>query len=86
MAGSSVESFGMLLARHRRAAGLTQEALAERANLSSDTIAALERGRRSARPETAHLLARTLGLSPTDLVAFVAAAQRGLRLCLLRFL
>ncbi len=36
--------FGSLLRRYRRAAGLTQEALAERALLSVFTISALERG------------------------------------------
>ena len=37
-------SFGQLLRRYRKAAGLTQEALAERALLSAYTISALERG------------------------------------------
>ncbi len=37
-------SFGELLRRARVAAGLTQEALAERAGLSATAISALERG------------------------------------------
>ena len=39
--------FGGLLRRFRLAAGFSQEALAERAGLSADAVAALERGRRS---------------------------------------
>ncbi|HZV76180.1 MAG TPA: helix-turn-helix transcriptional regulator [Candidatus Babeliales bacterium] len=42
--GSS--DFGVLLRRHRLAAGLSQEALAERAQMSSDSISSLERGHR----------------------------------------
>ena len=37
-------TFAALLRRHREAAGLTQEALAERAGLSTRAIAYLERG------------------------------------------
>ena len=36
--------FGELLRRHRLAAGIAQETLAERARLSVETISALERG------------------------------------------
>ncbi|MDQ2831377.1 MAG: helix-turn-helix domain-containing protein, partial [Chloroflexota bacterium] len=51
-AGESA-AFGALLRRHRLAASLSQEALAERAGLSANAVAALERGRRSApRPDT----------------------------------
>jgi predicted ATPase/DNA-binding XRE family transcriptional regulator len=42
------ESFAQLLKRHRIAAGLSQEALAERAGVSVDAISALERGARHA--------------------------------------
>jgi transcriptional regulator with XRE-family HTH domain len=45
---SHTESFGALLRGHRVAAGLTQEALAARAGLSSRGIADLERGVRRA--------------------------------------
>ncbi len=41
------ESFGRPLCRLRVAAGLTQEALAERSEVSVDAISALENGRRS---------------------------------------
>jgi DNA-binding XRE family transcriptional regulator len=38
------QSFGALLRHARLAAGLTQEALAERAGISADAISTLERG------------------------------------------
>jgi transcriptional regulator with XRE-family HTH domain len=54
--------FGDLLRRHRNAAGLTQEDLAERAGLNPDTISLLERGERR-RPHryTMQSLAEPLG-------------------------
>ena len=44
MSSWPLPSFGALLKRHRHVAGLTQEALAERALISADTISTLERG------------------------------------------
>ncbi|MGB6712524.1 MAG: helix-turn-helix domain-containing protein [Candidatus Cybelea sp.] len=57
--------FGTLLRQCRLDAGLTQQTLAERANVSVEAIGALERGTRT-RPyrETVALLSRALGLSP----------------------
>lgn len=70
-------SFGDLLRRHRLAAGLTQEALAERARLSVRAISDLERGlHRNPQRDTVHLLAEALQLSPRDRAAFEAAARR----------
>jgi len=67
--------FGSLLRRYRRAAGLTQEALAERALLSVFTISALERGANAApRKDTLVLLADALGLEPPARAALEAAA------------
>ena len=58
-------TFGGLLRRYRLVASLSQEALAERAQLSVSAVTALERGHRTApRPETVGLLAGALGLSP----------------------
>ena len=46
--------FGELLKRHRVAAGISQESLAERARISADAISTLERGtRRASHRETA---------------------------------
>src|SRR5437763_12294631 len=69
--------FAALLRRYRLAAGLTQEALAERAHLSAVTVGALERGvNHTPRQDTIDLLAEALGLCPQDRVAFAAAARR----------
>src|SRR5215204_1283086 len=71
-------SFAVLLRRHRVAAGLSQEALAERAGLSARAISDLERGaRRAPYRETVRLLAEALGLAPADRVALEAAVDRG---------
>ncbi len=58
-------SFGALLRQFRLDAGMTQQQLAERANLSADAISTLERGART-RPyrETIVFLGRALDLSP----------------------
>ncbi|MFF0340744.1 ATP-binding protein [Kribbella sp. NPDC004875] len=72
-----VAGFGGLLRRHRREAGLSQEALAELAGLSVDAIAALERGRRRApRAHTLRLLADALRLREADLSVLTAAARQ----------
>ncbi len=69
--------FGQLLRRHRLAAGLSQEALAERAGLSVRGLSDLERGARTTpRAETIGLLAEALGLSAADRAAFADAARR----------
>ena len=69
--------FGALLRRYRLAAGLTQEALAERAGVSLDGISALERGyRRSPHRDTLALLAGALALSDGQRHAFEASAAR----------
>ena len=69
-------SFADLLQRYRRAAGLTQEELAERAHLSVRGISNLERGvRRLPQRGTITLLAEALALSATDRADFEAAAR-----------
>lgn len=69
--------FGALLRRYRLAAGLTQEALAERARMSLAGIGALERGyRRTPQRETLELLARALALDNDGRRIFEAAAVR----------
>ena len=67
---------GELVRRHRTAAALSQEALAERAGLSVRAISDLERGIHQApRLETVRMLADALGLSDTDRAALLAAAR-----------
>src|SRR5438067_2283800 len=75
-ASLAADAFGALLLRYRRAAGLTQEALAERAGLSARGISDLERGaRRLPRHDTLALLDAALALAPGDRAALRAAAQ-----------
>jgi len=71
-------SFGDLLRHYRVAAGLTQEALAERARMSLAAIGKLERGARQ-RPylATVALLADALSLSSDDRLELERAAKRG---------
>ena len=69
-------TFGTLLKRYRMAAGLTQEGLAERANLSTRAISDLERGlSRAPRYDTLALLASALSLSSEQRAALFAAAR-----------
>ncbi len=63
--------FGDLLREYRRAAGLTQEELAERAGVSPRSISELERGGAHVpRRDTIGLLARALGLDGPSRAAF----------------
>jgi predicted ATPase/transcriptional regulator with XRE-family HTH domain len=67
--------FPRLLRRFRLAAGLSQEALAERAGLSTRGVSDLERGlHASPRAETVRLLAAALRLGEADRAALTAAA------------
>ena len=68
--------FGGELRRLRLAAGLTQEALAERAGLSSRAISDLERDpNRQPRLDTVTLLANALDLEPAQGARLLAAAR-----------
>ena len=60
----STTGFGTLLRQHRLAAGLTQEALAERAGLSVYGIQKLEAGTTHPYRDTAQRLALALELTP----------------------
>ena len=75
MAEQAATGFGSLLRRLRAGAGLTQEELAEAARLSPRSVSDLERGiNRTARKETARLLADALGLIGPARAEFEAAA------------
>jgi transcriptional regulator with XRE-family HTH domain len=65
-AGAEAAAFGALLRGHRRAAGLTQEALAERAGLSRLGVQHLEAGDARPYPATLDALAAALDLPPED--------------------
>jgi len=69
-------AFGTLLKDFRRRAGLTQEALAECANVSSQTITKLERGVYcTPHMDTVHLLAGALSLSTAEHDGLVVSAR-----------
>ncbi|MBA2284329.1 MAG: XRE family transcriptional regulator, partial [Ktedonobacteraceae bacterium] len=71
--------FGALLKRYRMAAGLTQEALAERASLSARAVSDLERGlSRAPRYDTLDLLTRAMNLEASQRATLFAAARPAL--------
>ncbi|HEX8983107.1 MAG TPA: helix-turn-helix domain-containing protein, partial [Ktedonobacterales bacterium] len=66
----------VILKRYRVAAGLSQEALAERAELSARAISDLERGlHRAPHPSTIDLLAKALALTPQQHAVLLSAAR-----------
>jgi predicted ATPase len=70
-----IAGFGDLLRRYRRAAGLTQEGLAERAGLSVHGVQKLERAVTHPYRETVERLTAALQLAPEDADQFHAAVQ-----------
>jgi predicted ATPase/transcriptional regulator with XRE-family HTH domain len=68
-------TFGALLRQHRLRAALTQEALAERAGVSTRGIQDLERDRAFPRAETVRLLAEALGLEGEARAGLIAASH-----------
>lgn len=64
-------TFGKVLRKHRLDAGYTQIDLAGEAGLHHNAVGLLERGKRTANLETVFMLARTLDVKPSQLVAAV---------------
>jgi transcriptional regulator with XRE-family HTH domain len=76
MIGASAPTFGEELRRYRRAAGLTQETLAERAGLSTRAISDLERGlKHRPRRDTCRLLVDALQLDSWERARLEALGQ-----------
>src|SRR5215211_111715 len=76
MAAAGVGEFGALLRRLRLAAGLTQEALAERAGISVKAVGELERDpARAPRFDTVTLLADALELGANGRTRLLSAAR-----------
>jgi len=75
VSATSPAVFGALLKRFRRAAGLTQEALAARAGYSAVYVSMLERGQRLPLPATVQLLTTALDLSAHDRALLLTAAR-----------
>src|SRR5438105_15864703 len=72
-----IERFGETLRTYRRAAGLTQEELAERAGVSPRSISGMERGEGATpRRDTVALLARALDLTAAERADFEALLVR----------
>src|SRR5260370_33485380 len=72
-------AFGALLKRYRMAAGLTQEALAERAKLSTREISELERGiNRAPRYDPLNMLTSAMSLEASQRTSLFAAARPAL--------
>ena len=67
------DSFAARLRSHRLAAGLTQDQLAERAELSLRAIQNLERGDRRPYPDTARRLTAALQLTGEERASFDAS-------------
>jgi transcriptional regulator with XRE-family HTH domain len=65
---SPADTFGRNLLRAREAAGLSQEALADKADMHRNEISLLERGQREPKIGTVAKLARALGVSACDLI------------------
>jgi transcriptional regulator with XRE-family HTH domain len=61
------QAFGARVRHHRRAKGMTQEELAERLDLSMETIGKIERGVAAPSFETAERIAEALNLPPLAL-------------------
>src|SRR5690242_14312765 len=77
MASAQKLTFGPLLKRYRIVAGLTQEALAERAGVSARGISDMERGlRRAPYQDTISRLAQALDLSSDERAQFEAASHQ----------
>jgi predicted ATPase len=76
VSASQTTTFGALLKRYRRAAGLSQEVLAERVGYSVGHLSRLERSTRLPGAAILARLADTLELDPTDWAIFVAAAHQ----------
>src|SRR5215218_10232069 len=72
----NLPAFGALLRRHRTAAALSQEELAERAGVSVRALSDLERGvHRAPRLETVRMLAEALALGVDDRAHLLAMAR-----------
>lgn len=70
------QTIGSAIARHRKAAGLTQAQLAERLNLSLDAVSRLERGNIALTVERLVELAEIFGCETADLLGGASTRVR----------
>jgi transcriptional regulator with XRE-family HTH domain len=69
-------AFAVVLRKHRKAQKLSQELLAERANISSKMVSLIERGERNPTLKVAYSLAKALDVRLSQIVD---EAERGLQ-------
>ncbi|MCB2211531.1 helix-turn-helix domain-containing protein [bacterium] len=60
------QRFGRTMREYRRRAGLTQQQLADRAEIDRATVSLIENGREEPRADTVRRLATVLGVNPAD--------------------
>jgi XRE family transcriptional regulator, regulator of sulfur utilization len=72
-------AFGAVLKKHRQAKGLSQEALAEKADIHPTHVSLIERCERNPSLNVAKSLATALGLSLTSLIREAEESQAGRR-------
>jgi len=75
MSSSMKRTVGLRIREARKAAGLTQDALAERLDRTVESISNLERGKSLPSLEGLAAIARELGLRLSDLVADIEAGS-----------
>lgn len=63
-----LRSFGQSLAKHRREKGLSQESLAEKADLDRTYLSDIERGVRNPGIRNVILIAEAMGITASDLL------------------
>ena len=73
------DAFAVVLKKHRKAKELSQEALAEKANLHPTYIGLMERGLRNPSLNVSKSLAKALDTSLTELIADAEALQSSTR-------
>jgi len=69
-------AFAAVLKRHRRAKGMSQELLAERAEIHPTHVSLIERSCRNPSLNVAQAIADGLGLSLADMIAEAEAIQK----------
>lgn len=64
------QDIGKRIKQYRKNAGLSQVGLAEKASIQPNTLARLERGEHRASSPTIEKLAKALGVTASDILAF----------------
>ena len=70
-------AFASVLKKHRKAKGMSQERLAEKADIHPTHVGLIERALRNPSLNVAQAIAKALGLSLTQMVAEAESLQKG---------